>query len=385
MVRTGHTLCLLWAHFPNFPNKFTWLTCVEEMAHYACDCWDAELLTSYGWIECVGCADRSAYDLSVHSKFTGADLKVKESLHTGAIRTELWEATLDKKLAGQRFKKDARIVQASIGAMDQSTLQRLAEELDNHGVVTVDTLTTLADGTSSVSLPRDQLTTKKTTRVQTTREYTPNVIEPSFGIGRILYSLLEHVYWNRLRDSARAVSHNIPILDWFFPANRSFFLSAMSQPLLHDYVRLFFLLFSCSRQKTSTKQVFEVLSLPLAVAPTKVLIVPISAQPQFSPITNKLSARLRKLGISNNVDSSGASIGKRYARNDELGTPLGITVDFDTVANGSLTLRERDSTSQVRGSEDDVIMAIKRMVDGVETWGDVALRLPSFTAHGHED
>jgi len=40
----------------------------NEMAHYACDCWDAELLTSYGWIECVGCADRSAYDLSQHSK-----------------------------------------------------------------------------------------------------------------------------------------------------------------------------------------------------------------------------------------------------------------------------------------------------------------------------
>ena len=30
----------------------------NEMAHYACDCWDAELLSSYGWIECVGCADR---------------------------------------------------------------------------------------------------------------------------------------------------------------------------------------------------------------------------------------------------------------------------------------------------------------------------------------
>ena len=40
----------------------------NEMAHYACDCWDAEMLTSYGWIECVGCADRSAFDLSQHSK-----------------------------------------------------------------------------------------------------------------------------------------------------------------------------------------------------------------------------------------------------------------------------------------------------------------------------
>lgn len=38
----------------------------NEMAHYAADCWDAEMETSYGWIECVGCADRSAYDLTVH-------------------------------------------------------------------------------------------------------------------------------------------------------------------------------------------------------------------------------------------------------------------------------------------------------------------------------
>lgn len=43
----------------------------NEMAHYACDCWDAECLTSYGWIECVGCADRSAYDLSQHTKGSG--------------------------------------------------------------------------------------------------------------------------------------------------------------------------------------------------------------------------------------------------------------------------------------------------------------------------
>src|SRR4051812_37130463 len=39
----------------------------NEMAHYACDCWDCELETSFGWIECVGCADRSAYDLTQHS------------------------------------------------------------------------------------------------------------------------------------------------------------------------------------------------------------------------------------------------------------------------------------------------------------------------------
>lgn len=176
------------------------------MAHYACDCWDAELLTSYGWIECVGCADRSAYDLTVHSKFTGTDLKVKESLHGGSIKKEIWEATLDKKLVGPRFKKDAKIVQESVEALDQSKLETLAKELNDQGVVTVDTSTPLVDGATSVVLSQALMTIKKETRVQTTRDYTPNVIEPSFGIGRILYSLLEHVYWNRPQDAARAVS-----------------------------------------------------------------------------------------------------------------------------------------------------------------------------------
>lgn len=46
----------------------------HEMAHYACDCWDAEVDTSYGWIECVGLADRSAFDLDAHSKATNVDL-----------------------------------------------------------------------------------------------------------------------------------------------------------------------------------------------------------------------------------------------------------------------------------------------------------------------
>jgi len=43
----------------------------NEMAHYASDCWDAEIKCSYGWIECVGNADRSCFDLTVHSKASG--------------------------------------------------------------------------------------------------------------------------------------------------------------------------------------------------------------------------------------------------------------------------------------------------------------------------
>ena len=52
----------------------------NEMAHYAKDCWDAELLTSYGWVECVGCADRSAFDLLAHTKATGVSLVAEKTL-----------------------------------------------------------------------------------------------------------------------------------------------------------------------------------------------------------------------------------------------------------------------------------------------------------------
>lgn len=53
----------------------------NEMAHYACDCWDAECQTSYGWIECVGCADRSCYDLNQHAKSTGTRLVAEKPLN----------------------------------------------------------------------------------------------------------------------------------------------------------------------------------------------------------------------------------------------------------------------------------------------------------------
>lgn len=122
----------------------------------------------------------------------------------------------------------------------------------------------------------------------------------------------------------------------------------------------------------------QVLSFPPAMAPTKVLIVPLSKNEEFSPIALKLGQRLRALGISSRVDDSGATIGKRYSRNDELGTPFGITIDFQTVKDGSVTLRERDSTRQVRADESRIIEAVQSMVAGNKLWKDVEGELPKF-------
>ena len=82
--------------------------------------------------------------------------------------------------------------------------------------------------------------------------------------------------------------------------------------------------------------------------------------------------------VSTRIDDSSASIGKRYSRNDELGTPLGITVDFQSVNDNTYTLRDRDSTKQVRADLDKILAAIKSLVEGTKAWADVEKELPVF-------
>jgi glycyl-tRNA synthetase len=172
----------------------------NEMAHYAADCWDAELQTSYGFIECVGCADRSAYDLSVHSNKTNEALIVRE-VRPEPLKIEEWQIDIQKKKLGPLFRKDAKAVETAVESLTQEQREKFATALNSGGSISVD-----VPGLGSVGLGRDVLDIAKRTRVENVREYTPNVIEPSFGIGRILYCLIEHVYWHREEDEARGVS-----------------------------------------------------------------------------------------------------------------------------------------------------------------------------------
>lgn len=180
----------------------------NEMAHYAADCWDAELLTSYGWIECVGCADRSAYDLSVHSKKTGKPLTVRSTLEAPITKSE-WQVEINRKKFGPTFKKGAKAIEDAIVALSQEQRETLAQALKVDDKITVD-----VEGVGSVEVAKDLLDIELKTFTIHTREYTPNVIEPSFGIGRILNALFEHNYWVRgeegSAEEARGVSHTTP-------------------------------------------------------------------------------------------------------------------------------------------------------------------------------
>lgn len=68
------------------------------------------------------------------------------------------------------------------------------------------------------------------------------------------------------------------------------------------------------------------------------------------------------------LDASGAALGRRYARMDEVGVPFGVTVDFQTVEDETVTLRERDSMMQVRMPLADVADFMARLVTEETTW-----------------
>lgn len=173
----------------------------NEMAHYAADCWDAELLTTFGWIECVGCADRSAYDLSVHAKKTGSPLVVRENL-AEPLKIEEWAVEIDKKNFGPRFKKDGKAVEAAVENLCQEDREKFSVDLSVKGKIELDVP---GVGNGKVEIDKALIKIERRTRIERIREYTPNVIEPAFGIGRIFYSLIEHVYWTREGSEERGV------------------------------------------------------------------------------------------------------------------------------------------------------------------------------------
>jgi glycyl-tRNA synthetase len=89
-----------------------------------------------------------------------------------------------------------------------------------------------------------------------------------------------------------------------------------------------------------------VMRLDHRLAPVKVAVLPLSRNADLSPKAKDLAAALRR---SWNVDFDDAgAIGRRYRRQDEIGTPFCITVDFDTLEDDAVTVRERDSMSQER-------------------------------------
>ena len=98
-----------------------------------------------------------------------------------------------------------------------------------------------------------------------------------------------------------------------------------------------------------------VLRLDPRLAPVKVAVLPLSRNAELSPKAKGLAADLRR-NWNIEFDDAGA-IGRRYRRQDEIGTPFCVTVDFDTLDDNAVTVRERDTMKQERVS-----------LEGISAW-----------------
>ena len=200
----------------------------NEMAHYASDCWDAEILTSYGWVECVGCADRSCYDLSCHAKAANVDLVVREDLAEPEV-IEAVRLVLDKSLIGKTYRTKAKQLISLLESSTNMESREFGERLNREGRISI-----TIDG-EQIFLDNSMIRVESIQKRIHVHDYVPSVIEPSFGLGRILYALLEHRYFIRETDEQRAV-----------------------------------------------------LGLPAIVAPTKCIVLPLSNQAEFEPFLHEL-------------------------------------------------------------------------------------------------
>ena len=318
----------------------------DEMAHYACDCWDAEIEMSMGWVECVGIADRSAYDLTCHGTFTNTSLTASAPLET-PIKVEKYVVT-KKALAamGKEFKKDAKAVSEALTALDSDGLKALEAKAKAEGKATI----------AGFEISAEMLQCESKTEVQHVDVFTPNVIEPSFGIDRVLTAIYEHTFYVRAADGDEPA-----------PAAEASDGKKKKEKAKDD------------------KQKPGVLGFPPEVAPYKCVVLPldmrIAQSPEYAAMMVGLRASLAEAGLQYKVDESGAAVGRRYARADELGVPFAITIDFDTLgigakesANpaGNATLRERDSTHQVRLPLSDLPTIVAKLCSSASlTWADL--------------
>jgi glycyl-tRNA synthetase len=290
----------------------------NEMAHYAQDCWDAEIQSSYGWIECVGHADRSAYDLEVHTKASKRDLSAREDFKTPQIVNRP-AAKFNNKAVKKTFGKTQGPLRKFFKTATNEDLEGLMKQQQENGVavLTVPSGETYELTPDLVSITMEQ---KKITGIK----YIPSVIEPSFGLGRIMYSVLEHAYTERKGKT----------------------------------------------QKGSDKAE-SYLALAPAVAPVKAAVLTQSPKPIFTPLIAGLTEELAEASLTYRVDNSGVSLGRKYARADEIGTPYAIVLDLQTPKDNKVTIRDRDSTSQVRVTLTRSVELVRALCRGKTTWEEV--------------
>ncbi len=285
----------------------------DEMAHYAIDCWDAEIETDrFGWVEMVGIADRTDYDLKAHARVSKTELYVYVEYNKPRMVTRFAIKPNMGKL-GPVFKGKAKNV--------ADALKQLSEE-----ELSKDEIKVTVDG-EELTISPDMVSFAEETVKVSGENIIPHVIEPSYGIDRIFYGTMEHAYdeENVAQKAAESGLKGTEEADSEFRAVEA---EGESDAEAEEETRL-------------------VMHFSSAVAPVQVAVLPLLTRKELADPAKEIVAKLREKTLLVNYDDSG-TIGRRYRRNDEIGTPYSITVDYDTLEDRTVTIRDRDSMRQVR-------------------------------------
>lgn len=266
----------------------------DERAHYATDCWDAEILSDrFGWVETVGLADRTNYDLNAHAKESGTPMTVFIQYDTPK-KVERRRIIPNMSVLGKQYRQKAKAV---FEALEKAT-------------PTADGADVEVDG-EKIHIPANLFEIRDEVVDVRGEEIVPHVIEPSYGIDRMCYAVLEQAYDEDTADGEKRV----------------------------------------------------VLRLSPQVAPVQVAVFPLMARDGLDTIAEEITHTLQKNHILAEYDDSGA-IGRRYRRQDEIGTPFAITVDYESKDTHSVTLRDRDSMKQVRIAIKKLPETLGALIDG---------------------
>jgi glycyl-tRNA synthetase len=269
-----------------------------EMAHYAIDCWDVEVKTDrFGWIEIIGIADRTDFDLKSHSTHSKEDLSVFIEYDEPKTINKLIVKP-DMKKFGPLFKGEAPKILEALKNLEASDIQKAFEE---EGIFKLEIEGNL------VELSPDIISFDEGEEIVRGEKVVPHVIEPSYGIDRIIYSVLLHSY------------------------------------------------------KENEDRTY--LKLEKQIAPIGVSVFPLVNNAELVKIARNIKDEFRNQDIISEYDGSG-TIGRRYARADEIGVPFAVTVDHETLENNTVTLRNRNDLKQVRIQIKDVYNILANLLEG---------------------
>jgi glycyl-tRNA synthetase len=293
-----------------------------ERAHYASDCWDAESEiggldrgvdladpTDGDWMEIAGFAYRGDYDLSKHAAHADEDFTVFQQ-YDEPQEVERTTVDPDMSVLGPEFGGAAADV--------ADALRDLASR--DPGAFDGDEVTVEAAG-EEYTVPTEVANFEQSVETVQGEHVTPHVVEPSFGVDRTVLSLLVHGY----------------------------------------------------REDEVDGEARTYMSLDPSMAPADAAVFPLVSDPDLEATAEALVTALREAGLSTTYDDSG-NIGRRYRRQDEVGTPFCVTVDHEGLESDgpdTVTVRERDTTDQVRVPVEDLSRLLAGLERGSRSFGDL--------------